>query len=156
MNFAFARAFRLTVFALALLPLAGLPAQAVDESEKVIKYRQTVMKSLGTHMGGIAAVVKGEVSFVGHVPGHAAGIAAISKMMVDMFPKDSDFGVTRARPEIWTRWDDFVKAAKAMEVEAAKLVEVAGSGDRGAIGAQLGAVGKTCGGCHKPFREKKE
>ena len=35
---------------------------------------------------------------------------------------------------------DFAGAAKGNDVKAA--------------GAELGAVGKTCGGCHKVFREK--
>jgi cytochrome c556 len=32
---------------------------------------------------------------------------------------------------------------------------VAASRDVGAIGAQLKNMGKACGGCHKPFRQKK-
>jgi cytochrome c556 len=36
------------------------------------------------------------------------------------------------------------------------MVEVAGGGDVGAIGAQLKNLGKACGGCHKPFRAEKK
>ena len=36
--------------------------------------------------------------------------------------------------------------------EADKLVEIVATGDAAAIGGQLQATGKACGGCHKPFR----
>ncbi len=39
--------------------------------------------------------------------------------------------------------------------EAEKLMTVAAGGDKAAIAAQFGAMGKSgCGGCHKKFREK--
>jgi cytochrome c556 len=42
-----------------------------------------------------------------------------------------------------------------MQSEIAKLVAVSKGGDEAAVKAQLGATGKTCGGCHEDFREKK-
>ena len=45
---------------------------------------------------------------------------------------------------------------KAFETETAKLAEVAKSGDPAAIGPQLKATGKSCGGCHESFRKPKE
>ena len=59
---------------------------------------------------------------------------------------------TAAKPEIWAQPADFKAAHDALVVEAGKLVTVAASGDAAAIGAQLQATGKACGGCHKPFR----
>ena len=76
-----------------------------------------------------------------------------------MFPKGSGRDVypeTRALPEIWNDWDKFGAAAKNMEVQSAKLVAAAESGDVAAIGAQLQNLGKSCGGCHKPFRAEKK
>jgi cytochrome c556 len=37
----------------------------------------------------------------------------------------------------------------------AKLVQVSKGGDEAAVKAQIGAVGKSCGGCHETFREKR-
>ena len=133
-------------------------AQAINEPENVIKYRQSVMKSIGGHMGAIVGVVKGEVSYVDHVAAHAQGIHAMSKLLPGLFPKGTsllDSDKTRARPEIWDDFSKLVAAAKALEVESAKMVKVAASGDLDAIGGQLGNLGKACGGCHKPFRQKK-
>jgi cytochrome c556 len=148
----------ISILAAAVLFGLASPAQAVDEPENVIKYRQSVMKAMGGHIGGIAGVVKGEVSHVSHVAAHAQGINAMSKLLVGLFPKGTsqmDSAKTRALPAIWDDFSKLEAAAKALEVESAKMVEVAASGDLGAIGAQLGNMGKTCGGCHKPFRQKK-
>ena len=145
------------VAAAVLLGLAS-PAQAVNEPENVIKYRQSVMKVIGGHTGAIVGVVKGEVSYVDQVAVHARGINEMSKLLVGLFPEGTsqfEFADTRALPEIWDDFSKFEAAAKALEVESAKLVAVAASGDLGAIGGQLQNLGKACGGCHKPFRQKK-
>ena len=38
---------------------------------------------------------------------------------------------------------------------ALELAMAADTGDKGAIGKAMGALGKGCGGCHKPFRGPK-
>lgn len=146
---------------LAALLTAGLvgPASAVDEPENVIKYRQAVMSAINGHTGAIVGVVKGEVSFVDHVAAHARGINEMSKLIPTLFPEGSsqfEFANTRALPEIWDDWTKFENAAKALQAESAKLVEVAEGGDIAAIGAQLQNLGKACGDCHKPFRAEKK
>ncbi len=140
-----------------LLGLAS-PVQAVNEPENVIKYRQSVMKAINGHTGAIVGVVKGEVSYVGHVAAHAQGINAMSKLLPGLFPEGTsqfESANTRALPAIWDDFSKFEAAAKALEVESAKLVDVAASGDLGAIGGQLQNLGKACGSCHKLFRQKK-
>ncbi|MFQ5984945.1 MAG: c-type cytochrome [Alphaproteobacteria bacterium] len=131
-------------------------ARAIDEPENVVAYRQNVMKSQAAHITAIVGVVKGEVSFTGHVADHARGLASTARMIPDIFPEGSDVGDTRAKPEIWQQWDEFTAAAKVLEETSTKLVEVAATGDVAAIGAQLQNVGKACGGCHEPFRKPKE
>ncbi len=86
------------------------------------------------------------------------GINAMSKLLPGLFPKGTsqfEFANTAALPAIWDDFSKFEAAAKALEVESAKLVDVAASGDLGAIGGQLQNLGKACGGCHKLFRQKK-
>jgi cytochrome c556 len=84
-------------------------------------------------------------------------MANLAKLIPEVFPKGSDTGAeTGAKPEIWAEWDKFTAAAKALETQSTKLAEVAAGGDVAAIGAQLGEVGKACGGCHEPFRKKEE
>lgn len=91
----------------------------------------------------------------------ATALSAAAGGIVADYPKgsgrgDHDDKVTRALPKIWEDWAGFEKAAAALGAEAAKLASVAAGGDKDAIGAQFGMVGKNgCGGCHKPFRGEK-
>lgn len=144
-------------FGLVLAIGLSTQALAVDEPANVIKYRQAVMKAIGGHMGSIAGVVKGEVSYIGHVAAHAEGINALSKTLTEIFPKGTGNGgnKTAALPKIWEDWAGFENAAKALDTASAKLVEVAKGGDAQAIGAAFGDLGKACGGCHKPYRAEK-
>ena len=41
-------------------------------------------------------------------------IAAWAEVMPDYFPEDSTMGDTKARPEIWENWDDFLAKANAV------------------------------------------
>jgi len=128
---------------------------AADDPGKAIAYRQAVMKGIASHITAIAMVAKGEVSYTSHVQGHAQAMAGLAKLIPEIFPKGSDTGApTEAKPEIWTEWDKFTAAAKNLEDQATKLAEVSAGGDVAAIGAQLGEVGKACGGCHEQFRKK--
>ncbi|RMD62353.1 MAG: cytochrome c [Alphaproteobacteria bacterium] len=153
---------RKTMFALITSATVALSAQAmaVDEPANIIKYRQAVMKAIGGHTGAIVGVAKGEVSFIGHVAAHARAIHDMSKLIPDLFPKGSDraaFAETRALPDIWADWAKFEAAARKLQEESARMIQVAeGGGDAAAIGAQLQNMGKACGGCHKPFRAEKK
>lgn len=139
-----------------IVAAVGSAAIAADAPDKVIAYRKAVMGSLGAHITAISSVVKGETSYVGHVSAHASAMAAAAGMIPDIFPEGTGEGDTRAKPEIWQDWAKFEKAAQNLQAQATKLAEVASGGDVAAIGAQLGEVGKACGGCHEPFRKKEK
>lgn len=59
---------------------------------------------------------------------------------------------TEALPSIWEKPEEFAAAAQKLVDESAKLVTVAGEGDKAATGAQAMAMGGTCKGCHDQFR----
>ena len=81
--------------ALALLAATGAATQAQDSAADAIKYRQTVMKTLSGHLGALAAIAKGEVSFTIHAAPHAQAILDITEMMPDLFAANTgpDSGV---------------------------------------------------------------
>ena len=141
-------------FAVAFAGVAA--ADAAEDPANVIKYRQAIMRSHGTHLFPIAMVVKGEVPYTEHVAAHARAAHAVSLMLADVFPEGTDIGDTRAKPEIWQDWAKFEVAIKALQTATGELVRLAESGDMAAVGAQLEEVGKACGGCHKPFRKEKQ
>ena len=129
---------------------------AADEPANVIKYRQKVMSGISAHIGSIAAVLSGEVSYTGHVAAHARAMHDASLMIDDIFPAGSGVGETRAKPEIWQNRAKFEAATKAFQAASKELARIAETGDMAAVGAQLNKVGEACGGCHKPFRKKKQ
>jgi cytochrome c556 len=133
----------------------AISGSAADEPANVVAYRINLMKAQTGHLRAIAAVVKGEVSYGAHVKAHADAIKAISEMVGEVFPEGSAGGESRAKPEIWQNWDKFLGVYGNYKAAAAKLAEVAGSGDLKAIGAQLGNLGKSCGACHGPYRKEK-
>lgn len=148
--------FHAVMFSLLAMGVWVAPAVAADDPANVIKYRQKIMSAVGAHMGSIGAVLKGEVSFSGHVADHARALQATSMMAADIFPPGSGVGETRAMTKIWDNWAKFEKAVKAFQVATGALVEAAESGDMTAVGAAMGNLGNACGGCHKPFRKPKE
>ena len=129
---------------------------AAENAAGVIKYRQKVMGSQSGHLGGIFAILKGGLPYKGHIAEHARALSASSKIIADIFPEGTGEGKTDAKAVIWQKWDDYKAKAGDLGREAAKLEKIARSGSMADIGAQAKKVGKTCGGCHKKFRKKKE
>ena len=74
---------------------------------------------------------------------------------IALFPKGSQTGKTRAKPEIWEKPDNFVKTAKHLGETAGELAAAAKSGDDAAVEAKFKALSDTCGSCHKTFRNAK-
>ncbi len=141
------------------LALTGgmLISTSLSANEAQIKYRQSVMKANAGHIGAMFGILKGKAASAEHFAMHASALADLAKMTRNIFPKSSSKagGETKALDAIWEKPDEFEKVLTVFETEAAKLAEVAKTGDMAAAGAQLGALGKgACGGCHKSFREK--
>ena len=138
----------------AILGLSGM-ATAEDE-QHAIGYRKATMQALGAHTKATGALIKGEVSYEGHLARHTAGIASIGGMLGDLFPEGSDFGDTRALPAIWEKPDEFTKVVQAIRSASAALADAGKGGDMEAVRAAFGGLGKACKGCHEKFREKKQ
>lgn len=143
---------RLFASLLATAMIAGA-ATAAHADEAATKYRQANMEIIGGHMHSIVPIVKGQVSNTADLVAHAKGLAAAAAMTEGAFKTKALEGKTEAKAAIWEKWDDFSADSKKMAEEANKLAEVAATGDSAAIGAQLGALGKTCKGCHDTFKK---
>ncbi len=144
--------------ALAGMMLAGVawlvPAQASDP-EKTIFARKAIMWSMGAHMSGIKAGMAAKNGKL--ISAHARAIAALSPAFASLFPKGTETGKTRAKPEIWQQMDKFMAAAEVLQTEAGALAKVAEAVDMARIGAQFGKTAKLgCGGCHSVFRAPKK
>ncbi|MCW8914690.1 MAG: cytochrome c [Magnetovibrio sp.] len=148
--------FKPTILALAVISATAFTAPAFADGDGEIKYRKSVMKSIGGHMGAIVGILKSETGNKANLIVHGQGMAALSNIAGSVFPEGSDFGETEALPVIWEKPADFAKAVKMFQ-DAAKGMEMATqSGDMAAVGAALGKLGGACKNCHENFREKKK
>lgn len=137
-----------------LLSFCFFGSSSLADSKGIIKYRQNVMKATGGHMGAIVDILKNRLPLADHIVDHARSIQQNSKMTLAMFPKGSALGKTKAKADIWKNWSQFENAVNAFVRESTKLVKIVESGDMKAFTKQFRTTGKTCGGCHKNFRER--
>lgn len=143
---------------IALTAAAALPFSAQAQfakPEDAVKYRQSVLSVMGTHMGRVGAVVKGEKPYdKAAVEADVAVIEMMSRLPWSAFPAGSDLPNSKAKPDIWKEQDKFKAAAEKMQSEVSKLSAAAHSGDLNAIKAAFGAVGQSCKSCHDNYRNK--
>ena len=135
---------------------SGFPiSQAADDADDVIKFRPNVMKGIGAHINNIAAIAKGKITFTGNLISDAQGIVNGLETANALFPSGTDGGKTNALAALWEDREGFDKALEKSKERAKQLLAVVrGSTDIAEIGQALGALGKSCGGCHKPYRKK--
>jgi cytochrome c556 len=142
------------VVALALGVAAGAVfAQAKPET--LVKQRQSVMTLQGKYFGPMAGMAQGKLPYNADiVRRNAAFLDNLSRMAWDGFDPSTKDVKSAALPAVYEQPDKFKEGQARLENEANKLYEVSRSGDEAAVKAQIGAVGKACGGCHESFRQK--
>lgn len=134
--------------------LATFAFSASADEDSVINHRKGVYGAIGGNMKALVMIVKGGVPFAGDARYHAEQIATLSKMAEKVFPMGSDFGDTEAKPDIWSKPDDFKKVMAAFQAQAAKTAKTAAGGDLKATAAEVGELGKACKACHDNFRQQ--
>lgn len=139
------------------LGLAAFGSAQADEamSNDAVKSRQMMMDGVGGAMGTLGCYMKGECELPDPVLRNLAnGIAFAASIAPGKFETNTtDASVkTTVKDEIWTDWADFSGRFPAMQQAAMKLA--AAAGDKGAMGAAMGELGKSCKGCHDTYRAK--
>lgn len=143
---------------LAMALASGSLATADDHeaSQAQVEYRQKLMSVIGTNMGAISDILKNRLAVPGAVANHANQMADAAALIAPAFKKELIQGATDAKPEIWSDWAGFEAAIADYESAARVLAAAAEGDDPGAVGSAMRGLGKSCGGCHKPFRKPKE
>jgi cytochrome c556 len=120
----------------------------------IVKYRQSLMKAMGSYANALNAIGKGSVPFKNDVGTHAQAIRDIAHQLPALFPAGTgpDKAPTDALPTVWTKTAQFAAAAKKLETEASRLQQLAKTSNTKAIAAQVDAVKHACGACHDSFR----
>ena len=135
----------------------SLPAIAhIERSEPLQSLRQSYFAIVGMTFGPMGDMVKGDIEWNGEqFAAWASDLAAISSVTVERgFAPGSDKGKTRAKPEIWDNKADFEEKLGNFRTQAAKLAEVAATGDRQAIAGQFRQTGGACKACHDNYKSR--
>jgi cytochrome c556 len=130
---------------------------AVAAQQDVVKQVQTLMKGNGKNAAALGAMIKGEKSYdQATVEAALVQFDETAKKLPTLFP-DATKGLKpegdySASPKIWENKADFdakiVNFAKAVGDAKGKIKDV------DTLKAELGVIGKTCGGCHETYRLK--
>jgi cytochrome c556 len=130
---------------MALADEADLPAGPIRDRHELMEEVGKQAKALNGALkaGDTAAVAK-----------PAEEIARLASRIVKLFPPGSTDPKSRAKPEIWQKFDQFEALASELESSSAALAVAAKAGaDVQSLSAK---VMKTCKGCHESFRKPKE
>jgi cytochrome c556 len=140
---------------IALAALIALPASAqFRKPEDAVKYRQSVMYTMGTHFySRIGGMVNGRIPFDAKAAADNADVVVtLSKLPWVAFTPDTDgVGRTDAKPAVWTEQAKFKDLSEKMQAEVLKLQATARTGDLDALKAAYRATGQACKSCHDAF-----
>lgn len=141
------------ILAVAALCLIG--ATAVVSAENQHENRVAAMKKNGAAMGALVAIAKGEKDYDAEVvKASLTSVKEVITVFPTYFPDGSEKDDEGASPKIWENKADFeAKAAKLAADADALLAQL--PADKAAVGAALGTLGNSCGGCHETYRIKK-
>jgi cytochrome c556 len=135
----------------------GMPADADTPEGQAFAYRHAVMEVLANKTATIGGMAREEIPLDEAVFTKAtADLAALAGMVTEGFDTEGIATGSRATPEIWSNWDDFVAKAGDLEQAAQALADAAATGGFSAAqGMVQGTVGN-CGGCHRSYRAPDE
>ena len=145
---------------LAGLTLAAPGFAAKDPNINAINARIGEMQLRAFNAGPLFAMAKGKMEYNAEQAGKLAGNL---KLLLDLdtsrhWPPGSDnkkySKETRALPAIWTTYPEIGKYGKKYATAVTELSGVAGNG-LDALRSKIGALGKSCKGCHDEYQAEK-
>ena len=126
--------------------------------DDVIKERKKLMRSNNKQTKAIkkAAAAKD----FGAVEASAKLVVANMDKLLDLFPKGSTSKKSRAKAEIWDKWDEFTQNRDKLKQVAQALAKAAAAKDETEVSLQAknfgGRWSGSCGNCHKTFYKRKK
>jgi cytochrome c556 len=129
-------------------------AAQAQSGPNLIETRQVGFALLSGDFTGIRAVAaaKGDVK---SLENPAKAMVRFAALIPSLFPQGTAAGSnTKALPDIWSKNEDFKKAAAAFGDASAMLVKASAAGDVAGVDAAIKAVGDACGACHRAFRAR--
>ncbi len=130
-----------------------------DPKENAINARQGEMQLRSFNAGPLFAMAKGKMPYDAKMASTFAGNLNLllgldnSRSWMPGTDNEAYPGDTTALPEIWTTYPEIGKYGKKYKTAITNLNKNAGLGLK-ELRSSIGAVGKSCKGCHDEFREK--
>lgn len=105
-------------------------AMAHNGASGVVLERMNGMTAMRDTVAELAPMMQGAVPYDAFIVSEGAAVIAghAGETMLSLFPEGSLEGVTYAKPEIWSNWQDFAALAEEMRVYADALSEAATNG----------------------------
>ncbi|EEW26181.1 c-type cytochrome [Rhodobacter ferrooxidans] len=145
------------LFVTLALALPGIAC--AEEARNPAAPRIAYFTLLGTEMGPLAAMAKGDMPYDATIAqAHAADMVTLTAYLHDdlLVPGTSNAdlpGKTRALPKIWEDMAGYGAKGKAMGEAITELAAVAGNGVE-ALAPAVGKLGGACKSCHDDYRAK--
>ena len=115
------------------------------------------MQLYSFHVSTLGGMAKGDIPYDAEAASAAAdSLAALAQLPQGGYwlPGSDSESVenTRALPAIWAEGSTVAQKGADMAAAALAMQAAAGTGLEG-LQANMGALGGSCGGCHKPYRQ---
>ena len=133
----------------------GEGATAAGPEPEVIDERQANFKAIGDSFKAIREQLETENPDMAIITSAATDLSTAAGKIEGHFPEGTSVENgydTEALATIWQKPEEFAAAQQMLIDASAEMVTIAEGGDAAAIGAQVGAVGKSCKNCHDQFR----
>jgi cytochrome c556 len=128
---------------------------AADAPPPVLKEREENFEGIGASFKAVRGELEKDAPDFALIAAKAGDINARAMKIEGHFPagtSTADGVKTEALPAIWEKPEEFKAASQKLVDESAKLMTLAGGGDKAAVSAQAMAMGGACKGCHDKFR----
>ena len=151
---------KIAVAALAIGLSSATLAQSIGKPEDQIRWRQSVMQTLGWSMGRIKANIEGTYNKDQVIQAANTIQALANSGSGALFAPGTDKGKgwheTEVKPELFTNTAKLREVGSAYNKEANELAKVAAAGEAAAVKTQFGNLGKACKACHDEFRKEQK
>lgn len=145
-------------------PAASAPAAAETSApatasgsalspKEAVKEREKLMESFKKDAGTMGKMVKGETPYdAAAFQAAADNLAANADKPWAHYTPESANEESEAKPEVWSKPDEFKQAIEKFTAAAAALKTAAASGKLDDVKKPFGDVGQSCKSCHDTFR----
>ncbi len=145
-------------------PAASAPATAETSApatasgsalspKEAVKEREKLMESFKKDAGTMGKMVKGETPYdAAAFQAAADNLAANADKPWVHYTPESANEESEAKPEVWSKPDEFKKEIEKFTAAAAALKTAAASGKLDDVKKPFGDVGQSCKSCHDTFR----